>query len=234
MTTYIIQSDGDPFEKRYWNDFISNEWPEYELFWQKHVTPLTNRPSNLHFKDDATLISEGHSVEDICIAQLHYSILRHLGHIYGLLQNPHPYIDQLTEVFVRIVGAQDIAFELLERYTNPGGYDPWLPKKRAGILGSREAKSKWQQNHSCPLQDIRNYRNHLVHGRMIPGVIADTYYFPGIGREEDYFDWRVITSSNTWQAEIGHSLFPSISIGKEAWEKTLSYLRSMWTSKLLT
>lgn len=233
MAPYTLQDDGDGFEQQYWPLFISPEFPEYGQFWAKHVTPLTNRPVDIHFKDDPALIADGHTAEDICIAQLHYSILRHLARVYEIKQQPHPDLNVLTEVFVRLTGAQDVAFEMLERYTNRGTYDPWLSTKQRGILGSREARQGWQENNNHPLQNIRKYRNHLVHGRMLPSVIAETYYFPSIGQEEQYFDWRVITASNAWRAEVGKTLQSSSNIAQSAWDATTDYFRTEWSNHLL-
>lgn len=233
MAPYTLQDDGDGFEQHYWPLFISPEFPEYGQFWAKHVTHLTNRPVDIHFKDDPALIADGHTAEDICIAQLHYSILRHLARVYEIKRQPHPDRDLLTEVFVRLTGAQDVAFEMLEKHTNRGIYDPWLSTKRGGILGSREARREWQKNHNYPLQDIRNYRNHLVHGRMMPGVIAETYYFPSIGQEQQYFDWRVITASNAWQVGVGQTLQSSSNVAQSAWDATIGYFRAEWSNHLL-
>ena len=84
-------------------------------------------------------------------------------------------MDALTEGMVRLVGAQYVAFELLGRYLNPGTYDPWLPDS------SIAARRFWKDRENYPLQDIRNYRNNLVHGnpgipRLInyQGKLADT------------------------------------------------------------
>ena len=233
MAPYTLQNDGDGFERHYWPLFISTEFPEYGQFWAKHVTPLTNRPVDIHFKDDPTLIAEGYAAEDICIAQLHYSILRHLTRVYEIRRQPHPNLDLLTDVFVRLTGAQDVAFEMLERYMNRGTYDPWLSIRQGGIPGSREARQNWQKNNNRPLQDIRDYRNHLVHGRMMPSVTAETYYFPSIGQEQQYFDWRRITASHAWQAEIGNTLQSSNDVAQTAWDETISYFRAEWSNHLL-
>lgn len=149
------------------------------------------------------------------------------------MKNQHPNQDDLIIIFTRIVGAQDLAFELLERYTNSGFYNAWLSQKTNDVPGSRDAKVKWQKNHNYPLQNIRDYRNHLVHGRMSPGITANTYYYPAIGKEEKYFDWRIVTSSNRWVSEIGITLLPSLDIVKQAWDKTLAYFKTNWTNELL-
>jgi hypothetical protein len=233
MAPYTLQDDGDVFEKYYWPLFISPEFPQYGQFWAKHVPPLTNRPADIYLKDDHSLIADGHTHEDICIAQLHYSILRHLARVYEIKQQPHPRLDLITEFFVRLTGAQDVAFEILERYTNRGTYDPWLSTKQGEKLGSREARQEWQKKNKFPLQDIRNYRNHLVHGRMLPSPIAETYYFPSIGQEQQYFDWRVITASKAWQAEVGKTLQSGSKVAQGAWDDTIGYFRTEWNNHLL-
>jgi hypothetical protein len=233
MAPYSLQVDGDGVEQHYYDLFIAPEFPEYGHFWAKHVPPLTNRPNNIHFKDDQALIAANHTAEDICIAQLHYSILRHLARVYEVRQLPFINLDFLTEVFVRLTGAQDIAFEMLERYTNRARYDPWVAAGNREQPGSREAKQEWQRKNSYPLQNSRDYRNHLVHGRMLPSVAAETYYFPSIGHENQYFDWRAITGSNAWQAEIGKTLLTGYQVAQSAWDETLGYFRTEWNRHLL-
>ena len=139
----------------------------------------------------------------------------------------------LTDIFVRLTGAQDVAFEMLERYINKGSYDPWLSTKQGNVLGSREARQNWQRNNNYPLQEIRNYRNHLVHGRMMPSVKSNTLYFPTVGQEQQYFDWRTLTASNNWQAEIGNTLRPIDEVAQIAWDETLAYFRDQWSTHLL-
>jgi hypothetical protein len=233
MPTYSLKTDGDGFEQHYYDLFIDKEFPEYGHFWEKFVPPLTNRPNDIHFKDDNALNTDNHTAEDICIAQLHYSILRHLARVYEVKRHPHLHLDFITEIFVRLTGAQDIAFELLERFSNMGKYDPWLASGNNAHPGSRQAKQEWQKNNGYPLQGIRDYRNHLIHGRMLPSVAAETYYFPSIGNENQYFDWRAITASNAWQAEIGKTIQTGHQVAQSAWEETLAYFRAEWNQHLL-
>ena len=76
--TYRLAIDGDYLERHYWGLFIKDQFPSYEKFWLDFVVPLTNRPYNIDFKTDAELTKIGKSALDLCIAQLNYSILRHL------------------------------------------------------------------------------------------------------------------------------------------------------------
>lgn len=59
MCTYTLARNGDGFEQHYWSLFISSDFPAYARFWTAFVVPLTNRPSDIHFKDDSQLAREG-------------------------------------------------------------------------------------------------------------------------------------------------------------------------------
>ena len=84
MSDYTLAQHGDPFERHYESLFISRAFPSYERFWQRFVVPLTNRPIDIRFKTPEDLNAIGKGDREICIAQLHYSILRHLGRVFDL------------------------------------------------------------------------------------------------------------------------------------------------------
>ena len=233
MNTFTLANHGDNYERCYYHLFIATEFPSYEAFWQRFVVPLTNRPVDIHFKTAQQLNAIGKGDHEICIAQLHYSVLRHLARAYVLKEQPHIDLDELTEGMVRLTGAQDIAFELLERHQNPGQYDPWLATGAGGIAGGREARKAWQSNHSYPLQDIRNYRNHLVHGRLLPGIVGNVWQVPRIGLEQGYFDWRNITHNPNLQSLIGTDLVSTSQILREAWNNTIQHLETEWSNHLI-
>lgn len=180
---YTLSVDGDGLERACYSPFIKTEFPAYEEFWAKHIVPLTNRPANIQFKDDAVLALGGHSHQNICIAQLHFSVLSNLSRAYAARKSPGR-SDLLYAGISALVAAQDTAFDLLERSRNPHLYGPWLAIKQGGLLGSREARKAWQDSNSRPLEDIRRYRNSLMHGRTMPGIqIRGAVCFPMIGRE---------------------------------------------------
>lgn len=233
--SYTLLQDGDDFEKHYWNVFIRSDFPSYEKYWSAHVTPLTNRPTDIHFKKSTELIAEGYTDEDVCKAQLHYTILRHLVRTYEILiilkneQQTIGHTDYLSEGLFHLTAAQDVAFEFLQRNVTPNKYDAWTAKKSLSPIkaeGSDEARREWQKNNGYPLQDIRNYRNHLTHGRMLPQIPKNGKVFlPGISQENNYLDWRIVTD--------GLSLIPADfcsldNILSNAWSITLPYLESEW------
>jgi hypothetical protein len=231
MNNYRLAIDGDPLEKRCWHLFIQEQFPGYEAFWQTHIVPLTNRPDNWHFKTDQELKQIGKTDRDICIAQLHYTVLVHLHRAFEMLQSRDAVQrDELTEGIVRLSSALDVADELLERRCNPTTYDPW--KDRDG--GGREARSSWRSRLGNRTQPVREYRNHLVHGRISPSIAG---LYPVIGRESDYFDWRKVTDPQEFRslnpAHVrDHFRDPRVILAS-AWEATLSYLRDMWDEHLL-
>lgn len=235
---YTLLQDGDGFEKHYWTKFLSTDFPKYEKYWSDRVVPMTNRPTNIHFKKSQELLQKGFTAEDVCKAQLHYTIFRHLVRAYEILeslktkQQNFADTDYLSEGLFHVCGAQDVAFEFLQRNKTPNVFDPWLPKKQraSAILGSKEAKEKWQNDNSYPLQSIRNYRNHLTHGRISPTVQnIDKVYLPKIGNENNYLDWRLVTDGYSAQTII--SDFDTLDkILQGAWKNTVDYFETEWTN----
>ena len=163
------------------------------MFWAWYVVPLTNRPTNLHFKTNSELKKLGKGDQDLCIAQLHYSVLWHLARAFQFKKVQD--LDTLTEAFARLCGGIDVAFELLERFSNPTKYPAWI---EAGNKGGQGAKEAWKKAEKHPLQHIYFYRNHLIHGRltprMLPPIASGTpIQIPKVGKETDYLDWRILT-----------------------------------------
>jgi hypothetical protein len=93
-----IAGDGDDWEKLYWEAFASERFPSYEDFWLAHVVPLTNRATDrlssdlrIRFRTDAELAADGRGHEDVAIAQLHYTLLLHVGRVWQLLDQAHAF-----------------------------------------------------------------------------------------------------------------------------------------------
>ena len=235
--SYTLFNDGDDFEKHYWTEFLNSVFPSYQTYWSTKITPLTNRPKNIHFKSSSELLQLGHTAEEVCKAQLHYTILRHLVRAYEILKclrtNDQVLTDTdlFTEGLFHICSAQDVAFEFLQRNKTPNQFDPWTPKKKfstTGNTGSEGALRKWQTENNQPLQDIREFRNHVTHGRMSPAIKQrNKVLLPKIGNEIKYLDWRLITDSYPSQTVI--SDFDSLdNILKYAWDTTLVYFETEW------
>jgi len=181
--SYTLRTDGDDLERAFYATLIQPDFPSYETFWQEFVTPLTNRPVNVQLKTDAELAGIGKGPHDVCLAQLHYSAFRHLVRAFQLREATEFGLDHLVFSISAIVGAQDVAFALLERFRNPTAYHPWFGRRSGGIDGGREAQNAWKNHDGFPLQDVRDYRNHLVHGRTPPGI---NNHYPMIGNEASY------------------------------------------------
>ena len=194
---------------------IEHEFPSYEAFWLKHVQQVN--------KGD----------HDVCIAQLHYTILVHMAQADNIRRLQTITSEQLFEGVTCLTSAQDVAFELLERYQNPTRYDPWLPKKRGGKVGGREARWAWQEAESHPLQDVRDYRNHLIHGGLYSKLMVDqVLHVPKIGKEQHYVDWRVVREHPSPASLVG-DFVPALDVLKETWTKTVQYLERAWQTHLL-
>jgi hypothetical protein len=228
MCTYTLIPDGDDLEQTCYHLFLQQEFPSYETFWQRRIVPLTNRPTNIYIKDDTELTAIGKGHIDICIAQLHYSVLNHLYCIYSLKNCVNLSLDKFMEGMVRLCGAQDVAFDLLERCTNPNDYGAWVNSSRNIPKGSRESHSNWQRDNEYPLQEIRNYRNILIHGRLLPSVTGVNIYLPDIGKESLYFDWRRIINNPDIQALVTQDFKTTNQILEYCWVQTMQYFEEQW------
>lgn len=225
-----LSIDGDDLERRYWDLFIKDQFPSYESFWLKFVVPLTNRPDNINFKTDIELTKIGKSKLDLCIAQLNYSALLHLARCFEIIKTLEhntgiEQSDLLVEGFTRLSGAQDNAFEMLERLNRPNCYEPFIKRK------SELARKVWQQDKKQPLQHIRSYRNALVHGLKLPIIVdGNRLCMPDIGKEDKYLDWRLVTELTPEREEYKKDFISVLTILGNAWNQTIDYLENNWKS----
>ncbi|MCU0440799.1 MAG: hypothetical protein MUE96_00225 [Bacteroidia bacterium] len=237
--TATLLNDGDNFEKHYWTQFMSTDFPSYESYWTKHIVPMTNRPTNIHFKNSKKLTAAGFTAEDICKAQLHYTTFRHLVRAFEIrnaLSGKTQSVldtDLLSEGLFHIVAAQDVAFEFLQRIAEPNQFDPWASNKKTSTTnspGSKQAQDKWKNNNGHPLKDIRDYRNHLAHGRMSPSIQSPPkVLIPKISFENAYLDWRLVTDWNSTTNASDQADFDSLdNILTDAWKRTIQYLETEW------
>lgn len=231
---FRLEQDGDFVEKHYWEKFLKEKFPSYEKYWQSRIVPITNRPLNINFKSNSELQKLGFNDEDICLAQLHYTLFRHMARSFDIFKflncKEHDLFDSdyFSEGFFHIVAAQDVAFEFLQRLKKPRFYDPWASMKKESPdkkVASFEARKTWIKDNHEPLNDIRQYRNHLTHGRIAPKMIHNSkIYMPKIGSEIKFLDWRtlngLINSAEDFQ--------PINFILDNAWHETISYFENEW------
>jgi hypothetical protein len=134
-----------------------------------------------------------------------------------------------------LTGAQDVAFELLQRYTNRGKYDPWTESRAAtGPLSGQKAQDDWKKKNSYPLQDIRDYRNKLIHSRTPPAIVDPAgVRLPAIHAVDKYCDWRLVTDPARGTLVPPGDFEYSSRILATAWDQTIKYLEAMWQQYLL-
>ena len=225
-----LASDGDGVERACWSAFVEQQFPAYEHYWLQDVVPL-RRIGTIHLCSDAELKETGKGPEDVCRAQLHYTVLRHLARVWELRSVMNLSENQLSETLARICSAVDVAFELLQRATTPGVYDPWLEQGKKPARGGLEARKAWKESNNWPLQQIYKYRNRLLHGRLLPsGVGPDSIFVPRIGCEERYMDWRNL---NGLTAKDAADFAVARDVVAEAWSQVLKYFEQQWRAVLL-
>lgn len=222
---FTLENNGDDLEKKYWNLFIKDIFPNYEIFWQKFVVDLTNRNkdnNDIHLQTSIELSLKGKTDEDVCLGQLNYTTLQHLSRCYDIINNENVTLDKLMEGFSRLVASHDTAFELLERFTNPGKYKAWDWEE------SKKATKNWRYSKGQNLRDSELYRNRLMHGMIIPTMIDNNRFtFPKIGTQDKYLDWRNATNKNLQTiSNLTNDFISGNKILSEAWEKTVYYLNT--------
>jgi hypothetical protein len=247
---FTIAEDGDYNEQRWWPQWTSDHFPSYQAFWVSRIVPVTYRVKNrrdVAFQTNAELAAAGYTEEDVAIAQLHYTLLMHLGRVFELLDDARAFTirshfgnrdfgrDEFFESFARLSGASDVADELLARRADPGRYDAWDESEGA------KARRAWRRSHPDPLQPVRAYRNRLVHGRVVPEVYVNTQdeqgrrgqmlFYPRLGVVDSYLDWRI-----AFAAARGDALPPDSDeaalIALDAWEKVIEYVEQAWQQHL--
>lgn len=238
---YGILNNGDVLEIKYWLAFMADQFPAYEVYWYHKIVPLTNRPRNIHFLKSAELEERGIDPEEVCKAQLHYTTFKHLVRTFEIISELKissqvwDEVSVLGEGFYHLCAAQDVAFEFLQRCYFPGKYAVWKPKKEGkGVSeGSYEARRDYLKSNSYPLKDLRDYRNHLTHGQMVPsiGFKDGRVKVPKIGRELAHIDWRVISDGYDIEDVLKDFDFVD-NILEEAFMKTNSYLNDEWIKYL--
>lgn len=184
-------------------------------------------PADIGFRSDAELWAVGKCHEDICLAQLHYTVLVHLGEASGLRRAHGIGAENLTHAVVRLSAATDVADELLGRWTWRGSFKPWDERD-----GDR-ARRRWREGGRSELAGLRKSRNRLLHGRVLPLMQEDgVCCYPRFGRESRYLDWRDVTGTQGWNLVRDFATTDSLLDG--AWKAVLDYLETQWRDRLLT
>jgi hypothetical protein len=249
---FTIEEDGDETEKAWWPQWTRDHFPSYETFFVARIVPLTYRVKdrrNIRFQTTAELALAGYTDEDVAVAQLHYTLLLHLGRVFELLDDSRAFThrselavrevfgrDQFFECFTRLSGASDVSDEILARRASPGTYGAW--DEAAGA----NARRSWRETNSDPLRPVRAYRNRLVHGRIVPEVylqakdkdgrvLGDALYYPRLHKVDAYLDWRIAFDANS--SSVHPDFDDAALIVLQAWELVVSHVEESWQQHLV-
>jgi hypothetical protein len=251
---FTIETDGDEPEKAWWAQWTHDYFPSYERFWVSRIVPLTYRVKdrqNIRFQTSEELAEAGYTDEDVTVAQLHWSLLAHLGRVFELLDDARAFEtrtymanrpfdrDQFFESFARLSGASDVSDELLARRATPGKYGAWDERQGA------DARREWRKGNPDPLLPVRSYRNRLVHGRVVPVIevkakdahdrhIGDMLFYPRLEKDEAYLDWRVAfdVAAND-QTTLFADFDEAALIVLDGWERVVKHVEEAWQEHLL-
>jgi len=238
-----ILREGDDDEKEAFRLFAEQKFPTYEVFWNKFVFSLTQRPQDISFKDDALLQKDFPKEtitlihERICIAQLHYSALKFMLSAYKNIDKTAKDIELFEYVFSCLFSALDVSAELCARYerlkmgvSSLDAFDPEAVYDGKKLREKFTRKFKYPQN----IQEIREYRNNLIHGRMSFYAKTPTAGFlslPSVGKEKYFLDWRKAFSYFK-QGKTG-DFEHSKNIAQKSFDNVIHYLDDLWQKFLI-
>lgn len=223
MNDYKLYKDGDILEQKYWDKFIKKDFPSYERYWQEYIVNLTNRPFNVRFKNIEELKKINKCEHDVYLAQLHYTVLKHLVRVFNILEPSKIFqYDKFFEGISRICSALDVADEFLERIHDPKKYTPW------NIYSGEAARKNWiRTNKNENMQTIRYYRNYLMHCPLLPSFHGILY--PKIEHLHKYYKWVSLSNS---KEDYKNDFDTTFNILKDTWLKVLQYLEHNWNEFL--
>jgi hypothetical protein len=247
---FTIDEDGDENEKMWWPQWTSDAFPSYEAFWAARIVPLTYRVkerSNVRFQTTNELAAAGYSDEDVAVAQLHYTLLVHLGRVFELLDDARAFTtrtymanrpfgrNEFFECFARLSGASDVGDEILARRAEPGVYDAWTETR------GRDARNAWRKSNPDPLRPVRDYRNRLVHGRVVFELYVNAHdpqgrhlghllLYPRLEKVDSYLDWRAALTAS---AAPSDDFAEAALIVVDAWERVVAHVEQAWQTHLL-
>jgi hypothetical protein len=236
-----LAEHGDSIERYNYPLFIETRFPSYEDFWKREVIPVTNRQQPF-YKTDEELYALGKTPLNLYLAYLHYSVLFHLGTAFGfvLIHDEEMEYTKLMYAMTMLVAAQDVAFKLLTWWEKRSDWDTILEECKTttngNLMASFEKKAKpfaknWRHDTKktpAEIRDIASYRNAMVHrGVRTIMLIYNVSWFPKIGKENEYCDWRQVKDENV----VDYA--PASGILWPAWKQTAEYFEKQWRDVLL-
>lgn len=242
---FNLITDGDSLEQKAYPLFLKGGFHSYEIFWQKFIVSLTNRPQDIHTKTDVELqmLFPGESIEKIheriIILQLHYSTFRMLLKAYENKQKANKDLEAVENFFSGLYSALDISAELFGRYESiknntaivSDAFDPQSSVKNSFVI-----RKKWQNKNPYPkkIEDVRNYRNLMLHGQMFGSMAtaaAGLLILPKPESIETYLDWRSVGTS--FHSNNILDFLHSENIAALAFDLVINFLEQEWRKNLL-
>jgi len=190
---YTLKEDGDDIEKKSWDLFAKNKFPNYEIFWVTYVVPKTNRPDNLFLKAE---YSNNENV--VFITQIHYSIIQHLSSIYDTCENKILDFSSFEYLYPKLSTIFDLTEDLLFRYLielKTINLQSFLDKngniksRKEDILKANISGENIKELYSL-IQDIKKYRNKITHSWVNFHIFDKTYKQLSVPRKERLNDLR--------------------------------------------
>lgn len=229
---YTLEDHGDLYEQRFLAT-LSTSFPNYEIFWQRFIVPLTRRASDgsIHLRSDIDPLLE-------MSAMAHYSVFFHLGVTYEMrgsefFEDTFFHLSAATEMVEKLI--LSIAKILVERIEG---------QPIANYLDEEDIHQKIQ-NYWDNQKDgyERHYDRFLESGRTvnysfhaIDDVVRQLFSQQGKEAEKDCGAWYSLTNKIrhyrnviAHNPRLGHILDPTTNLRIVPKEDKLSNYK-LWSS----
>ena len=165
LEKYSLYLHGDGYERRWW-DLLSNDFPEYEIFWRAILVPLTNRVDQTILISDQRWIGFRLGIPEQLqrLAMTHYSVFYYIARATECMNRPEG-------VFV-----EDVLFLLDSCADNVKAFFGVAKQ----ILGDFNCKRNFLPRQFPPSDDnaktfshISHYRDIVLHNPVLGRIVRD-------------------------------------------------------------
>jgi|GEM_PF-6973359 len=228
--SYTLITHGDRYEQRYWPE-LSATFPNYEIFWQRYIVPLTRRETDgsIHLRTDIDPL-----LEELSMA--HYSAFYHLG-VARELRKPEFFEDIFFHLSAATEMVENLVLSIAKVCARSGGPPVATQLDEAGIHD--RVQDYWKGDYSGHFDrflETGRSVNYSFH--QIEEVAQIVFSQLGNQADKDYRAWCTIKNkirhyrnSLAHYPRLGHFSDPSTGIRVVPTEDKLSNYK-LWSSVL--
>ena len=197
MNTLTLENDGDCYEKKFLH-IINNDINTYEEAWVSYISKKTNRPENIHFRDDISE-SDFNACKNLYSSMLFYCFSHQKINDILFSYKPSTIAPPASGSIETIAGHicrdnENIPMEYMDFITCLNFFN--ISVKNA-ISACDVSEKTIEDNHRTFLDDINKYNNYFISGTVAPYLKCKdkSAIVPKFGSVPES-DWRIFRDKN--------------------------------------